>query len=549
MNILAVSVTESGRCLGARLPYARAHGDLAATVRAKWREVDGFVLFVATGAAVRVIAPLLGDKRTDPAVVSVDEAGRYAVALCGGHHGANTLARDVAGILGAEAVVTTATDQAGLPALDLLPGFTAIGDLAGVTAAMLDGRRPRLDLELHWPLPPGLPMGSGPERIVVTDHQVLPAPGVVALHPPSLVAGIGTSSDAPVHDVAALLAAALADAGLAPASVGTVATIDRRRDAPGIRALGRPIVTFSAEALAAVDVPTPSATVAAAVATPSVAEAAALLAAGPGATLVVPKRKNAVATVALARRCGPQGQLRVVGLGPGAPAHRTPAAASAVRSADLVIGYEPYVDQCADLLNAHQEILRMPIGTEVQRAERALQAAAAGHVVALVCSGDAGIYAMASIVVELADAHAPDIELEVIPGVTAMLAASALLGAPLGHDHAVISLSDLLTPWPVIEQRLYAAAKADLVVALYNPRSRGRTQQFVRAREILLEHRPPDTPVGLVTDAARSSQSVLVTTLGDLDDNTVGMTTCVLVGSSTSRTIAGRMVTPRGYPR
>jgi cobalt-precorrin 5A hydrolase/precorrin-3B C17-methyltransferase len=164
--------------------------------------------------------------------------------------------------------------------------------------------------------------------------------------------------------------------------------------------------------------------------------------------------------------------------------------------------------------------------------------------VALVCSGDAGVYAMASLALEVADAG---LDVDVVPGVTAALASAALLGAPLGHDHVMISLSDLLTPWPAIEARLRAAAEADLVVALYNPRSRGRTWQFEAARTILLGRRSPSTPVGVVTDATRPDQSVRLTTLAAVDENDVGMTTCVIVGSSTTRVIGGRMVTPRGY--
>jgi cobalt-precorrin 5A hydrolase/precorrin-3B C17-methyltransferase len=154
---------------------------------------------------------------------------------------------------------------------------------------------------------------------------------------------------------------------------------------------------------------------------------------------------------------------------------------------------------------------------------------------------------MASIALELAAAEAPDIEVEVVPGVTAALAAAAALGAPLGHDHVSISLSDLLTPWDAIERRLRAAAEADLVVALYNPRSRGRDWQLEAARSLLLECRAPSTPVGVVTDAARPGQTVTLTTLADLDPQQVGMTTCVVVGSSATRVVAGRMVTPRGY--
>jgi cobalt-precorrin 5A hydrolase / precorrin-3B C17-methyltransferase len=548
-SVLSVSVTETGRARARRLPFEHVHGSAAATVRERWSSVDGFVLFLATGAAVRIVAPLLTDKHNDPAVVCVDEGGRYAVALVGGHAGgANALARRVGGLLDAEPVITTATDSVGAVALDTLSGFVARGDVAEVTAAMLNGRAPHIANELRWPLPPGLTGGGGhaPERIVVTDHRRPSVPGEVTLHPPSLVAGIGASTGAPANAVSELLDAALEGAGLARASVAEIATLDRKTREPGLRALGFPLRGFSADSLRTIPVPTPSAVVADAVGTPSVAEAAAVLAAGPGAELVVPKQANAVATVAIARRVRPPGRLRIVGLGPGAPALRTPAAEAAVRHAQVVVGYAPYVDACADLLQPHQEVVRSAIGDEVVRAKQALAEADAGRDVALVCSGDPGVYAMASVTLELADG-APGVEIEIVPGVTASLAAAAAVGAPLGQDFATISLSDLLTPWEAIESRLRAAAAADFAIALYNPRSERRTWQLEAARRILLDHRAPTTPVAVVTDATRPGERVQVTTLAGLDATDPGMTSCVLVGASTTRLVGGRVVTPRGY--
>jgi cobalt-precorrin 5A hydrolase / cobalt-factor III methyltransferase / precorrin-3B C17-methyltransferase len=546
-RVLSVSVTETGRTRARRLPFEQVHGSAAATVRERWGSVDGFVLFLATGAAVRIVAPLLADKNRDPAVVCVDEGGRHAIALVGGHAGgANALARQVGVLLEAEPVVTTATDSTGRVALDALPGFVAAGDVAAVTAAMLEGRSPRVSNEQGWPLPAGLADGDAPERVVVTDRRDPPAPGTVTLHPPSLVAGVGASTGAPAQAVSDLLEAALGGAGLARASLAEVATLDRKTTEPGLRALGLPLRGFSADMLRAVPVPTPSAVVADAVGTPSVAEAAALLAAGPDAELVVPKQANAVATVAIARRARPVGHLRIVGLGPGTPALRTPAAETAVRHAQVVIGYAPYIDACADLLHPHHEVVRSPIGEEVVRAKQALAEAAGGREVALVCSGDPGVYAMASIALELA-ADAPGVEIETVPGVTAALAASAAVGAPLGHDFATISLSDLLTPWEAIEARLRAAAAADFALALYNPRSGRRTWQLDAARRILLEHRAPTTPVAVVTDATRADEHFEITTLAEIDPTIAGMTTCVLVGASTTRVVDGRVVTPRGY--
>ena len=552
MNVLALSITSAGASLAERLPWPHQQGDLVATVRKRWEDADGFLLVCATGIAVRAIGPLLDDKTTDPAVVCVDDGGRFAVVLSGGHRGANDLAREAAGLLGATAVVSTGTDVAGLPALDALPRLAVRGDVAGVTRRWLDGDAPRVDDELGWPLPPGLERGDGPHRVLLTDRAAEPGPLEVVLHPPSLVVGVGSSSDAPPSDLRALLDAALAGAGLTPASVGLVATLDRKADEPAIRDLARDLGTelrpFPSDVLAGVDVPNPSDVVRQAVGTPSVAEAAALAAAGPGGELVVAKQRSDTATVAVARRRVPEGHLAVVGVGPGEPATRTPAATAAVLAADTVVGYSAYVDLVTDLVSPRHEVVRSPIGAEEDRCRDALGRAAAGQRVALVCSGDPGVYAMASLVLELAPAMGGP-PVSVVPGVTAALTSAARLGAPLGHDHASISLSDLLTPWAAIEARLRAVAEADLVVALYNPRSERRTWQLDRARDLLLEHRDPATPVGVVTDAGRPGETAVVTTLGELDTSSVTMLSTIVIGSSTTRLVAGRMVTPRGYAR
>ncbi len=561
LRVLAVSVTASGAGLAARLPYEHVHGDAGETVRSRWRDYDAFVLILATGAAVRIVAPLLESKATDPAIVCIDDSGRFAIALSGGHSaGGNELATDVAALLGAEPVITTASDRSGVVAIDAAPGFSAFGDVAAVSRAILDGVPVEIQNPLAWPLPDSWERagadrpGSG-ERplLVVTDETVdalvLPRPAAV-VHPPSLVAGVGTSTGAPPKEVARLLADVLERAGLSEESVTEVATIDRRANEPAVLALGRPVRSYSASTLAQVEVPSPSSVVEAAVGTPSVSEAAALLAAGRGSVLVAPKQASRHATVAVARRARPRGSVAVVGLGPGSSDHRTPAAARAVRHAEVVIGYSAYIALAHDLVGQHQQVVNSDLGAEMDRARAALSHAAAGRRVALVCSGDAGVYAMASPVLDIAsEPEFSDLEVEIVPGVTASLAAAALLGAPLGHDFATVSLSDLLTPWEEVEARLEAAAAGDFAVVLYNPRSARRDWQLERARQILLTHRASDTPVGVVTDAGRPAQSVQLTTLGDLDAGTVTMTSCVIVGSSSTRVVAGRMVTPRGYRR
>ena len=237
--------------------------------------------------------------------------------------------------------------------------------------------------------------------------------------------------------------------------------------------------------------------------------------------------------------------VQVVGLGPGDPDLLTPRALAALRSAEVIVGFAGYLQALAPL-RLRAELCGSPIGAETERAAQALELARTGRRVALVSSGDAGVYGMASLLLEAA-AQAPQVEIEVVPGVTAALAAAALLGAPLGHDFACVSLSDLLTPWETIAHRLDAAARADFVLALYNPLSRQRTWQLPQARDILLRHRRPDTPVGLVDKAYRPGTRLWHTTLGKLTTDGVGMETTLIIGNSQTRVVNGRLVTPRGY--
>ncbi|HEX2808704.1 MAG TPA: precorrin-3B C(17)-methyltransferase, partial [Kineosporiaceae bacterium] len=315
------------------------------------------------------------------------------------------------------------------------------------------------------------------------------------------------------------------------------------------QALGVRLVTHPAAGLARVRVPNPSDVVLAAVGTPSVAEAGALLGEGtrsggpPAAHLLVPKTASAMATVAIARHV-PRGRLAIVGLGPGARDLLTPRATAELRRASVVVGLDQYVDQVRDLLRPGTRVLASGLGAEEARARAAVEQAAAGHAVALIGSGDAGVYAMASPALEYAD---DTIDVVGVPGVTAGLAAASLLGAPLGHDHVYLSLSDLHTPWEVIERRVVAAAEGDLVVLFYNPRSRARDWQLAAALAVLAEHRPPETPVGLVRNASRDDEQVRLGRLDTFDSASVDMYSLVVVGSSRTTIVAGRMVTPRGY--
>jgi len=241
------------------------------------------------------------------------------------------------------------------------------------------------------------------------------------------------------------------------------------------------------------------------------------------------------------------GNLFVVGIGPGGIEHITPAARKAIESSDVVVGYKTYLELIPGILDG-KETISSGMRQEVERCRQALELAGEGRTVALVSSGDAGIYGMAGLALDLADGSDSGVEIEIVPGVSALQAAAARLGAPLMHDFAVISLSDLLTPWETIRRRLEAAAAADFVTILYNPRSKGRNTQILEARDVLLGSRPGTTPVGIVRNATRTNESVSVTDLVHFTDLEIDMFSLVIIGNSQTRLdCQGRMVTPRGY--
>ena len=238
-------------------------------------------------------------------------------------------------------------------------------------------------------------------------------------------------------------------------------------------------------------------------------------------------------------------KLYVVGIGPGSEAGMTLEARAALARAELICGYTAYIELVAPLF-PNKEFLATPMLREVERCRQALSEAQRGRTVALVCSGDAGVYGMASPVLELLPEYA-GAEVELVAGVTAALSGAALLGAPLGHDFCVISLSDLLTPWERIEKRLRCAAEGDFAIALYNPSSKRRSDHLRRACDILLETRGGDTPCGIVRLVGRAGEEKRILTLDQLRETETDMFTTVFVGSSATRELGGYLVTPRGY--
>jgi cobalt-precorrin 5A hydrolase/precorrin-3B C17-methyltransferase len=586
--VLGTSGAELGRRVRGLLPGARLHGPRG--VPGEWDVVyDRAVphlreLFVvgtpiiglcASGILIRAVAPRLDDKRTEPPVVALAEDGSVAVPLLGGHHGANAIARALTEALGGIAAITTAGDlRLGLALDEPPPGWKIANPerVKPLAAALIAGRPVALHDDAgcaDWLRAGNAAWADEAELVArVTERRLAGSETALIFHPPVLALGIGCERDCPADEIAALAKECLEAAGLAEKAVAAVVSVELKLGEPGIHALAErfavPARFFSAARLLDETPRLTERSEAAFRATGcwGVAEGAALAAAGLGGSLIVAKRKSRGATCAIARAAAPidatgigrpRGRLAILGIGPGDAAWRTPEASALLTHASDIVGYGLYLDLLGGAV-AGKTLHPGTLGAETERARLALDLAAAGKDVALVSSGDAGIYGLAALAFELIDREErrdwAALEIVVSPGVSAMQAAAARAGAPLGHDFCAISLSDLLTPWPVIRTRLEAAAAGDFVVALYNPRSARRRQGLTEAADILLAQRPAHTPVLIARNLGRAGETCRVATLGTLAEAEIDMLTIVIVGSSTTRILSGnppRLYTPRGY--
>ena len=545
-----------------------AFGDVGTELRRLFADGFDIVGVCSAGILIRTLAPALADKREEPAVVAVAEDGSAVVPLLGGHRGANELSRRLGEVLGIPAAITTAGDIRWQVALDDPPSGWVLANpqhYKAFMARLLAGEPCRLEGEAEWLQRSGLEFRMDAVLAVrVTDAPDGGDEDTLVYHRRRFALGVGCERGVAAGELVDLVERTLAGVGLSSRSLAGVFSVDLKMDEPAVHALAEALGLrarfFDPPTLEALTprLANPSETVFREVGCHGVSEAAALAAAGEHGDLRVAKTKSKRATCAVAEAPFPidamrigraRGVLTVVGLGPGRSAWRTPAAAAAIRGAAHLVGYRGYLEQVP--ASAGQVRHAHALGEEPERVDRALALAAEGHPVALVCSGDPGVYAMAALVFERLEAaahpHWRRSEIVVLPGVSAMHGAAALAGAPLGHDFCAISLSDLLTPWAVIEHRLRAAAEGDFVVALYNPASNRRRQGLARAIAILAAKRTPATPVVVARAVGREEQSVTVTSLRDLDQSSVDMMTLLIVGSSETRVTGGHVYTPRGY--
>ncbi|MGE8186757.1 precorrin-3B C(17)-methyltransferase [Pseudomonas sp. NPDC086278] len=519
----------------------RVYHEFGATLREFYQQDTPIIALCAAGIVIRTLAPLLLEKGAEPAVLAVAEDGSAVVPLLGGLGGVNVMAREIAAALEVSAAITTSGELRFGTCLLNPPSGYALGDLElgkRFVSDLLAGERVRIEGDAPWLAPAQLPQDPQASLAIhVGSAERVPAANELLIYPLSVLVAVNAAAD----DLPATVRAALRQAKIAGQSVACLLASDLQMANPVLR-----------EAALELNVPLRFASGGA-----DVSELARQ--AAPDAAVVWADNSIAISVASaplnLAHIGRPRGRLAVIGLGPGAAELMVPAVKTELARANDVLGYETYV-RMAGPFRADQVLHCTDNREEMQRARHAFELAAQGRSVVVVSSGDPGVFAMAAAVLEaLHESSEPGwhtVELEILPGVSASLATAAQAGAPLGHDFCVMSLSDNLKPWAIIEKRLDLAAEADLALAFYNPISRSRPWQLGRALEIVGQHRSVATPVVLGRDIGRPGQTLRVTTLGQLTPDQVDMRTMVLIGSSTTcvfpRADGGEWVyTPRWY--
>lgn len=511
----------------------RHYDDFGDSLRALYRAGQPLLVLCAAGIVIRSLAPLLAEKGSEPPVLALAEDGSAVVPLLGGLAGVNRLAREIAAHLEVTPAITTSGElrfgtcllepPAGYALADLQQGKRFVSDLLGGETVRIEGQAPWLEAAQ-------LPVDNAAKRVIHITPQARPAqPDELLIHPRSVAVLVERADD----QLAARIHRALSAANLAPQALAALLADKARMADAALHAAARELnlpLRFIHGASA---------------------ELPARQLAGNGLRLLLAEQPLDVERLGQRR-----GRLSVVGLGPGAAEHMTPAVRRALDEAEDLLGYDTYV-KMAGPLRADQCLHPSDNREELQRAAHAFELAATGRRVVMISSGDPGVFAMAAAVMEALESPQSEawrgVELEVLPGVSAALATAAKAGAPLGHDFCLISLSDNLKPWAVIEQRLQHAAAADLAMAFYNPISRARPWQLGRALELLRQHRAAETLVVLGRDIGRPAEALRSLTLGELTPEMVDMRTLVIIGSSQTRRFpraeGGDWVyTPRWYP-
>jgi cobalt-precorrin 5A hydrolase / precorrin-3B C17-methyltransferase len=519
----------------------RSYSDFGATLRQLYQQDTPIIALCAAGIVIRTLAPLLLEKGVEPPVLAVAEDGSAVVPLLGGLGGVNVMAREIAAGLNTAAAITTSGELRFGTCLLNPPAGYALGDLElgkRFVSDLLSGESVRIEGAAPWLAQAQLPQSDQAQLAIHVGYaEREPSVHELLIYPRNVLVAV----DAPSDGLADRIRQTLHDARIAPQALACLLACETDMANPALQAAAQELgvsLRFGADASAAE------------MAQQTLPQLLPPITSNEGIAIAVAPQPLDIEQIGR-----PRGRLAVIGLGPGAAEFMIPAVKAELARANDVLGYETYV-RMAGPFRADQVLHCTDNREEMQRARHAFELAAQGRSVVVVSSGDPGVFAMAAAVLEaLHESDDPQwhtVDLEILPGVSASLATAAQAGAPLGHDFCVMSLSDNLKPWDIIEKRLDLACQADLALAFYNPISRSRPWQLGRALEIVRQHRAPETPVTLGRDIGRPGQTLRVITLGELTPEQVDMRTMVLVGSSltcTFRRADGTewVYTPRWY--
>jgi len=550
-RIQALTAGSQVHALQGRVQADVAYTELGAHLRELYARGTPIIALCAAGIVIRCVAPLLSNKGAEPPVLAVAEDGSAVVPLLGGLAGVNVMARDIAAALGVSPAITTSGElRFGTCVLNPPEGYALADPGQGkrFVSDLLAGESTRVEGDAPWLDDAQLPRSASARLAIrVTPHAWNGREDELVIHPRSVVAAVALGE---ASEIVARVRASLEAHGLAPLSLAALVASSEDMAHAAL-----------AEAAASLNVPLRFVEPRSADDRSSASVLHTLL----NAALRIPyetlndDHAQGVALALSPLAIDPhtigraRGRLTVIGLGPGSADLMVPAARDALDEATDILGYETYV-KMAGPLRADQRVHATDNREEMQRARHAFELASEGRSVVMVSSGDPGVFAMAAAVLEALDASDNNawaaVELSIVPGVSAALATAAQAGAPLGHDFCMLSLSDNLKPWSIIENRLRHAAQADLVMAFYNPISRARPWQLDKALDIVREYRAADTPVVLGRDIGRPGGTLRTVTLAELHSADVDMRTMVIVGSSTTRRFskgAQWVYTPRWY--
>lgn len=555
------------------------YSDVTEFAKEGFERGEAIVFVGACGIAVRAIVPFVKDKLSDVPVLVIDENKAHVIPILSGHMGgANRLAQSLADVLGAGAVITTATDVRGLFAVDVFAKDNNLfvenrEGIKEVSSKLLSGEELSVCIEgdtYLGKLPKELkqiPYEAGKASDILISEDFQRKNAGICLRPKNYVVGIGCKKEKSFEEIEIFFEEVLKQNAIRKEQIGAVASIDVKKDEEGIIQFASfhkiPFYSYSAEELRDLKGEFSSSDfVSDTVGVDNVCERASVKAAGNDAELIIPKNAGNGITIAVAKsktvvdfakhNSGDDTDggkknypIHVVGIGPGKEEGMTVEALRILSECDVICGYTVYLELLPERLK-NKELVSTPMRQEKERCRIAFEEADKGKKVCMICSGDAGIYGMASLMFEMGEAF-PRTEVRIIPGVTAASAGAALLGAPLNHDFCVISLSDLLTPSELIRKRLECAAQGDFNIVIYNPSSHKRKDYLKKACELLLEYYDEDRPCGYVRNIGREDCSISFCTLKELKERETDMFTTVFIGSSNTEFINGKLVTKRGY--